>query len=320
MAPGEKLRELGGQLASGGLASAIAKTCVAPFDRTKILLQTSDVIAKSTPGHRSYTGVFDAFRRIPQEQGLSSFWRGNLTNCSRVVPTYALRFTFFDHFREFVSKGCDPTKSLPLSRQMAAGALSGTVTMLCTFPLDLLRTRMSAEVTAAGKARVYGSMVASAARIVRVDGVVGLYRGLGISLVEIGPYLAISFGGYEYLKSRFSSTEAYDRTLLDDVWSRLGCGWLSGVSASLICYPFDTMKRHLMVQNAAYISHTSVAQQTRLLSVVTHLYQQGGVRAFYRGCLINALNSGPAAALTFVANDTLRGLFGLYTKNQKHDE
>ena len=96
MAQGEKLRELGGQLASGGLASAIAKTCVAPFDRTKILLQTSDVIAKSTPGHRSYTGVFDAFRRIPQEQGLSSFWRGNLTNCSRVVPTYALRFTFFD--------------------------------------------------------------------------------------------------------------------------------------------------------------------------------------------------------------------------------
>ena len=28
------------------------------------------------------------------------------------------------------------------------------------------------------------------------------YQGLGISLFEIAPYLAISFGGYEYLKER----------------------------------------------------------------------------------------------------------------------
>jgi hypothetical protein len=37
---GEGLRELGLQLASGGLASALAKTTVAPFERAKILLQT----------------------------------------------------------------------------------------------------------------------------------------------------------------------------------------------------------------------------------------------------------------------------------------
>jgi hypothetical protein len=54
------------------------------------------------------------------------------------------------------------TEPLPLGRQMAAGALSGSVTMLCTFPLDLLRTRMSAEVTQAGVPRKYGSMPAAA--------------------------------------------------------------------------------------------------------------------------------------------------------------
>ena len=40
----DQLRELGAQLASGGAASAIAKTCIAPFERTKILLQTSNLV------------------------------------------------------------------------------------------------------------------------------------------------------------------------------------------------------------------------------------------------------------------------------------
>ena len=97
-----------------------------------------------------------------------AFWRGHATNISRIVPTYALRFAFFGQFRQITSLGHDPSKPLPLSRQMAAGALSGSATMLCTFPLDLLRTRMSAEVTAAGKPRTYGSMFAAARSIVQV--------------------------------------------------------------------------------------------------------------------------------------------------------
>jgi hypothetical protein len=321
----EQLRELSVQLASGGTASAAAKTIIAPFERTKILLQTSSLV-EGVGGHRPYSGVVDALARIPREQGLASFWRGNLTNVSRVVPTYALRFTFFDHFRRMTSIGHDPSKPLPLSRQMAAGALSGSVTMLCTFPLDLLRTRMSAEVTVAGVPRVYGSMVAAASGVVRTQGVRGLYQGIGISLFEIAPYLAISFGGYEYLKERLpqpspsSSSTAEGggiggRVTLTGLWSKLGCGWLAGLSASLTCYPADTVKRQMMLTGSAV---TAMAGSTAapkaaesVRSCVARMYREGGVRVFYRGCLINALNSGPAAAITFVANDLLRELLGL---------
>jgi hypothetical protein len=31
-------------------------------------------------------------QRIPAEQGVLAYWRGNMTNVSRVVPTYALRW------------------------------------------------------------------------------------------------------------------------------------------------------------------------------------------------------------------------------------
>ena len=76
-------------LASGGLASAIAKTVVAPFERVKLLLQTQTLV----PGHQPYKSALDAFIRIPREQGVLSFWRGNTMNVSRIVPSYALRFS-----------------------------------------------------------------------------------------------------------------------------------------------------------------------------------------------------------------------------------
>ncbi len=60
-------------LAAGGLAGGISKTVVAPIERVKLILQTQDASTQITKETR-YKGIMDAFRRIPQEQGLSSLW------------------------------------------------------------------------------------------------------------------------------------------------------------------------------------------------------------------------------------------------------
>lgn len=84
-------------LAAGGGAGAISKTVVAPIERVKLLLQTQD----SNPRIRSgeiprYTGIGNCFARVTREQGLSSFWRGNLANVVRYFPTQAFNFAFKD--------------------------------------------------------------------------------------------------------------------------------------------------------------------------------------------------------------------------------
>ena len=191
-------------LSSGGLASAIAKTAVAPFERVKLLLQTQTLVV----GHRPYTNVLDAFVRIPREQGVLSFWRGNLMNVSRIVPSYALRFSLLDKYQKMAEYGLSPGAPLPLSRQMAAGALSGFTTVLVTFPLDLLRTQMSARLEAGAKVADLG-YVATARDIVSREGVSGLYRGVTISSLEITPYVAISLGGYQWLKSKLPEDSPY---------------------------------------------------------------------------------------------------------------
>jgi solute carrier family 25 (adenine nucleotide translocator) protein 4/5/6/31 len=192
-------------LVTGGLASALSKTAVAPFERIRLLLQTQTLI----PGHSNeYKGVVDAFMRLPREQGVLSMWRGNIPNLLRIVPTYALRFSLFDYFQDLASIGWQQGKPLSLTRQMASGALSGFATVLVTYPLDLARTRMSAELTRASLVSPLDARPSSLMETLRVvvqhEGFFGLYRGLFISSLEITPYLAISLGNYLKLNETLS--------------------------------------------------------------------------------------------------------------------
>eukprot|EP01051_Picozoa_sp_SAG22_P021358 SAG22_NODE_4686_length_1192_cov_1.667887_1_plen_176_part_10 len=166
-------------LVCGGCASVCAKTAVAPFERTKLLLQTQNIAVREHAQHRPYAGIFDTLARVPREQGLRAYWRGNFTNCARVVPTYALRFALFGQYKRVVSQHVEPG----LPRELATGALAGGTTLLATYPLDLLRTRLSASVTARTS-----NLAAIGKEIVARDGFRGLYRGMWISLLEITPY------------------------------------------------------------------------------------------------------------------------------------
>lgn len=333
-------------LLTGGLASAIGKTAVAPFERVRLLLQTQSLIKDHA---NPYSGTMDALRRLPREQGVASLWRGNLPNLLRIVPTYGLRFTFLGYFQSAAAWGAPAGQPLSLSRQMVAGAMSGFATVLVTYPLDLVRTRMSADVRAtgsypggaAGSSRAAG-ITAALRTVVQRDGATGLYRGLFVSAAEITPYLAISLGGYEYFKARLPAEH-------DGASTKLVLAWGVGTVASLLCFPIDTVKRRIMLDGSPGFEHTSAAaamaaaaaaakKKTRVAEAVTEggavppavaasarratvpktargtlayvreMHAQGGVGIFYRGCLLNAAKSAPSVSITFVCNDLLRDL------------
>ena len=74
-----------------------------------------------------------------------------------------------------------------------SGAGAGAAGTVASYPFDLLRTTLAAQ----GEPKVYASMTDAARGIVRASGVAGLYRGLGITVLEIMPYAALQFGLYD---------------------------------------------------------------------------------------------------------------------------
>lgn len=299
----DHIQDVSRKMVSGGAASAFAKTCTAPFDRVKILLQTKHAVEASS-SHRPYQGILSTLKRLPREQGFLSLWRGNPTNCVRIVPTYALRFTLLPYFQKLVSDG---NMALTLRQQMIAGGMAGGATMLITFPLDVIRTRQAAEVRT-DEARKPRSMVSTAKLTVANEGWRGLYKGMRVSLLEITPYMAISLGGYEYLKTHihsFSVSEQGEGSSWMYLWSRLGAGWISGLGASLTMFPVDTVKRQMMLDGSQLTGGTSRFQGS-IWRCALASYRKAGLRGYYRGYLVVALTSGPSSAITYCTNDLIR--------------
>ena len=71
----------------GGVAAIISKSAAAPLDRVKLLLQNQGELLKRGQLTEPYTGVGNCFKRIFQEEGFFSFWRGNQVNVIRYFPT-----------------------------------------------------------------------------------------------------------------------------------------------------------------------------------------------------------------------------------------
>ncbi|KAF7275028.1 hypothetical protein GWI33_012257 [Rhynchophorus ferrugineus] len=54
---------------AGGNSAAVCKTCVAPIERVRLLLQIQH-ISKPIPEDQRYKGMIACFVRIPKEQGV----------------------------------------------------------------------------------------------------------------------------------------------------------------------------------------------------------------------------------------------------------
>ena len=77
-------------LAAGGMAGVASRTCTAPLDRIKVLLQVRGHELQSIRSCASF---------IRNEGGLLAFWRGNGINCIKIAPEIALRFMFYEQVR-----------------------------------------------------------------------------------------------------------------------------------------------------------------------------------------------------------------------------
>ncbi len=73
----------------------------APADRVKLLIQTQSINSNLLV---KYKNPIDCIVRVYKDQGLASFWRGNLANVYRYFPSQAMNFAFKDKYKDFFGK------------------------------------------------------------------------------------------------------------------------------------------------------------------------------------------------------------------------
>ncbi|KAL7749750.1 ADP/ATP carrier protein [Sorochytrium milnesiophthora] len=294
----DQLKGFAVDMAAGGTAGGVSKTIVAPIERVKLLLQLQ-AVSTQIPKDQQYKGIIDAFRRIPAEQGMAAFWRGNWTNVIRYFPTQALNFAFKDRFKQIFVRHDPKTDFWKFfAGNLASGGAAGAASSLFVYPLDFARTRLSADV-GKGANRQFTGLGNCISTIYKADGVRGLYGGFGVSLIGIIVYRAAIFGLYDTAKP----------LLLKDpknapFWQSWGIAQIVTTVAGLVAYPFDTVRRRIMMQaGRSDVVYTSTLDCWKKIAV------QEGSSAFFKGALSNTIR-GSGGALVLVFYDEIQKALG----------
>jgi len=231
-----------------GVAAGVSKTVAAPIERVKLLVQNQDEMIKQGRLDKPYTGVLDCTRRVLATEGVYPFWRGNLANVLRYFPTQALNFAFKDAIKVAFATPKDASQAKKFTMNILSGGMAGTCSLLFVYSLDYARTRLANDAKGKGGERQFNGLIDVYTKTLKSDGIQGLYRGFAISAVGIFIYRGMYFGMFDTLKP----------LLLGDtpnVGLSFLLGWAVTITAGLMSYPIDTIRRRMMMTSGGGVKY-----------------------------------------------------------------
>ncbi|BGP20214.1 hypothetical protein JCM10213_005932 [Rhodosporidiobolus nylandii] len=158
------------------------------------------------------------------------------------------------------------------AESMVAGAGAGLVTSILTCPLDVIKTKLQAGGAQGGP----GGLIGTFQHILRSDGVRGLYRGLGPTVIGYLPTWGIYFTVYDQTKARLSEVRGPDDPIVHIV-----SAMIAGASGTILTNPLWVVKTRFMTQQA----DESEARYRHTWDALRRIYANEGGIAFYRGLL-----------------------------------
>jgi len=291
--------------ALSGAAAVISKTVAAPIERVMLMIQNQDEMIKQGALKERYKGPGDCFRRVVAEEGVPSLWRGNAANCLRYFPTQALNFMFKERIKQVFKKNKGDATAVKLGKNVAAGGCAGTLSLCFVYSLDYARTRLANDVKSVKKGaaagaeatRQYSGLFDVYKQTLKSDGIGGLYRGFVISAVGIFVYRGLYFGMYDTVRPMFpTNTGVFTSFLL---------GYAVTVSAGIMSYPIDTIRRRMMMTSGQAVKYSGSLDAAR------HILVNEGVTSFFKGAGANVLR-GMAGAGTLAGFDEFKKYYTNY--------
>jgi len=278
-----------------GVAAGVAKTCTAPIERVKLNIQNQDEMMKAGRLDKPYTGVLDCGRRVAANEGIASFWRGNLANVIRYFPTQALNFAFKDSIKAVFNCPKDAGNLQKFATNIAAGGFAGSMSLAFVYSLDFVRTRMANDAKSKDGTRQFNGLIDCYKKTIASDGVAGLYRGFVISCVGIFIYRGMYFGLYDSLKP----------ILLGDkpnAFLSFFLGWAVTTIAGLGGYPIDTVRRRMMMTSGTGVKYNGS------IDAFQQIVKAEGAKSLFKGAGANVMR-GMGGAAVLVGCDILKAAY-----------
>ncbi|KAI5640863.1 hypothetical protein M9H77_00165 [Catharanthus roseus] len=269
------------RLISGAIAGAVSRTAVAPLETIRTHLMVGSC------GH----STMEVFQDIMKNEGWKGLFRGNLVNVIRVAPSKAVELFAYDTVKKQLTPKPGEQPIIPIPASPIAGAVAGISSTLLTYPLELLKTRLTVQ------RGVYKGLFDAFLKIVREEGPAELYRGLTPSLIGVVPYAATNYFAYDTLRKAYK--HIFKEEEIGNIATLL-IGSAAGAISSSATFPLEVARKHMQA------GALNGRQYRNMLHALVSILEHEGISGLYRGLGPSCMKLVPAAGISFMCYEACK--------------
>ncbi|KAJ8017323.1 hypothetical protein DPEC_G00016680 [Dallia pectoralis] len=296
-------QSLPAKLINGGIAGIVGVTCVFPIDLAKTRLQNQ------RSGQQIYRNMMDCLVKTVRSEGYFGMYRGAAVNLTLVTPEKAIKLAANDFLRHRL---CNDGGKLTVLKEMLAGCGAGMCQVVITTPMEMLKIQLQ-DAGRLAQQRVRPSLVPclqigntlavpsrsySAPSLIRpsamlitrellaTQGVTGLYRGLGATLMRDIPFSVVYFPLFAHLNQL--GQRSLGDTTVPFYWSFMA-GCAAGSTAAVAVSPCDVIKTRLQSLSKGANEET----YNGVVDCISKILRKEGYGTFLKGAGCRALVIAP---------------------------
>merc|ERR1712079_494846 len=190
----------------------------------------------------------------------------------------------------------DAPQYVKFATNIASGGFAGTLSLMFVYSLDYARTRLANDAKGKGGERQFNGLIDVYVKTLKSDGIQGLYRGFTISAVGIFIYRGMYFGLFDTLKPLLIGGKD------SSVAASFILGWAVTVTAGLMSYPIDTIRRRMMMTSGQAVKYKNS------MDCAVQVLKAEGFMSLMKGAGANVLR-GVAGAGVLAGFDKFKELY-----------
>lgn len=307
--------------AEGGVASIVAGCSTHPLDLIKVRMQLQGESASIPTNLRPAlafqnssaaaaaavhappppsVGIIGVGSRIIRKEGTRALFSGVSATVLRQTLYSTTRMGLYDILK---TKWTDPeTKSIPLTRKLAAGFIAGGIGAAVGNPADVAMVRMQAD----GRLplvdrRNYKSVLDAIGQMVRGEGVTSLWRGSSMTVNRAMLVTASQLATYDSVKETILEKGLMKDGLVTHVASSFAAGFVASVASN----PVDVIKTRVM--NMKVVAGKTPPYKGALDCALKTVKAEG-IFALYKGFVPTVSRQAPFTVILFVTLEQVKKL------------
>lgn len=278
-------------------------------DGSTIQVDPRDVKWFRRPIPGQFTGTFDALVKISRNEGITSLWSGLPPTLLMAIPATVIYFTAYDRLRVDLWSWYG-TSQQPLWIPIFCGAAARCIAATTISPLEMVRTKMQSQKMS------YWEISRAVGQLVKIEGPLSLWRGLGPTLLRDIPFSSIYWAGYEFMKQKLDQRHPSLRFSLT-------AGAIAGSLAAVATLPFDVAKTHRQIE----LGERDLLDPSKRLTqaspktgdILKKVYSQSGVAGLFSGIVPRVIKVAPSCAIMISIYEFGKQFFAKHNRDKHPD-